>query len=166
MNLKRRLATTAVAAGVLGGSIIGGVLVSGVATAAGRATHVASRTATDAVQSYCFELGALVNAGTITQAQADAVRSAMIAAMQSANGNGATYPTSDGVAGGFMRSVLNGVVTNGTITQTQANAIFDAMIHGDMMVGYGATGAFDQGGMMGNTSSFGGIRYGSPIGWW
>ena len=166
MNLKRRLATTSVAAGVLGGSIVGSTLVSGVATAAGRATHVASRAATDAVQSYCLELGALVNTGTITQAQADAVRSAMIVAMASANGDSATFPMSNGVAGGFMRSVLNGLVTNGTITQSQANAIFDAMIHGGMMGGYGAAGAFDQGGMMGGTSSFGGIRYGSSMGRW
>ena len=166
MNLKRKLATTAMAAGVLGGSIVGSFLVSGVATAAGRTTHVASRAATDAVTTYCFRLGALVNAGTITQAQADAVRSAMIAAMQSANGDSATLPTSNGVAGGFMRSVLDGLVTNGTMTQTQANAIFDAMFHGGMMGGYGASGAFDQGGMMGDTTSFGGIRYGSSMGRW
>jgi len=166
MNVKRKFVSTVVAGGVLGASVIGAVLANGgIAMAAGRSSHGVTQVARDASQAYCFELSALVNAGTISQAQANAVRAAMIKYMVSfTSGDGSSNQTSVGVAGGVMRTVLAGLVDNGTITQAQADAIVGSLSHRGMMGGFGATDGSGYGTMMGgSTFSNGAIRYGGGM---
>ena len=168
MNVKRKFVSTVVAVGVLGGSVVGAVLSSGgIAMAAGRSAQGTTQIARDASRSYCFELSALVNDGTISQAQANAVRAAMITYMESViKGDGSTFPMPIGNAGGVMRTVLGALVSNGTITQTQADAIVDAMVHHGMMSGFGTNGS-GYGDMMGGSAfSNGTIRYGGGMMGW
>jgi len=168
MNVKRKFVSTVVAVGVLGGSAVGAVLSSGgIAMAAGRSAHGTTQIARDASRPYCFELSGLVNDGTISQAQANAVRVAMITYMESViKGDGSTFPMPIGNAAGVMRTVLSTLVSNGTITQTQADAIVDAMVHHGMMSGFGANGS-GYGDMMGGSAfSNGTIRYGGGMMGW
>ncbi len=150
MNVKQKLVSSVVAAAVLGGSVAGAVLTSGgIATAAGRNAHSATQIARDASRAYCFELSGLVSAGTISQTQANDVRTAMIKYMESViNGGGSTYQMS-GNAGEVMRTVLGGLVKDGTITQAQADAIVTSMLQDGMMGGFGTSGGSNYGGMMG-----------------
>ena len=167
MNVKRKFVATVLAAGVLGGAVVGAVLSSGgTAMAAGRSGHGTTQVARDASRPYCFELSALMNARTISQAQANAVRAAMITYMESAiSGDGQTFQMPIGNAGGVMRTVLGPLVSHGTITQAQADAIVNAMLqHG--MRGFGTTSGSGYGDMMGGSSfSNGTIRYGGMMGW-
>jgi polyhydroxyalkanoate synthesis regulator phasin len=68
-------------------------------------------------------LGSLVTAGTITQAQADAVTKAMPANMPPKGGKRGP--------GGEHKDFMSSLVTAGTITQTQADAIQEAMKPGN-----------------------------------
>ena len=164
MNVKRKFVSAVVAAGVLGSVLASG----GIAMAAGRNAHGTTQIARDASRPYCFELSALVNAGTISQTQANAVRAAMITYMESViSGNGSTYRMSIGASGAVMRTVLSGLVEKGTITQTQADAIVGSMLHHGMMSGFGTTGGFGYGNMMGGSASANGaIRFGGGMMGW
>ncbi len=165
MNVKRKFVSTVVVAGVLGGAVLAS---SGIAMAAGRSAHGTTQVARDASRPYCFELFALVNAGTISQTQANAVRAAMITYMESVlSGDGSTFQMPIGNAGGVMRTVLGPLVSNGTITQTQADAIVDAMVRHGMMSGFGTTSGSGYGDMMGGSGfSNGTIRYGGGMMGW
>ncbi len=169
MNVKRKFVSTVLAVGVLGGSVAGAVLASGgIAMAAGRTVHGTTQVARDASRPYCFELSALVNAGTISQTQASAVRAAMITYMESVlRSDGSTFQMPIGGAGGVMRTVLSSLVSNGTITQTQADAIVNSMLRHGMMGDFGATGGYGYGGMMGGAAfSNGTSRYGGGMMGW
>lgn len=79
-------------------------------------------TATAAAKpAHANEFAALVTAGTITQAQADAFETAEHAAMDAARNAAVAGTQPDHAA--IVKSVLDKLVAAGTITQTQADAI-------------------------------------------
>jgi hypothetical protein len=154
MKSTRKLITTLMAAGVLGGTVTGVVLVGGgAALAAGRGHAVTSRSAA-APHDRTVGLTQLINNGTITRAQADAIETAMIARMR-ADGS-STSLTRMGLSREqglkFMSAVLSQLVTNGTISQAQAKAVTDSMTLRGMMVYGQANGFITRGyGMMDNS---------------
>jgi translation initiation factor 6 (eIF-6) len=148
MKSTRKLITTLMAASVLGGTVTGVALVGGgTALAAGRGNVVAPRTAS-APHDRTLGLNQMVNNGTITRAQANAIETAMIARMR-ADGS-STSLTRMGLSRQqglkFMNAVLSQLVTNGTISQAQAEAVTDSVTLRGMMV-YGQTSGY---GMMDN----------------
>ncbi len=149
MKSTRKLITTLMAAGVLGGTVAGVALVGGgAAMAAGRGHAVVSRSA-PAPHDRTVGLNQLVNNGTITRVQANAIENAMIARMRT-NGSG-TSSTWMGLSREqglkFMSAVLSQLVTNGAISQAQAEAVTDSMtLRGMMDYGQGSgsiTGGYD-----------------------
>ena len=154
MKANRKLITTLIAASVLGGTVTGVVLVGGgAALAAGRGHAVVSRSAS-APHDRTVGLTQLINNGTITRAQANAIETAMIARMR-ADGS-STSLTQMGLSRAqglsFMSAVLSQLVTNGTISQAQAEAVTDSMtLRGMMEYGQGS-GSITRGyGMMDNS---------------
>jgi len=141
MKANKKLISTLVAASVLGGTVTGIVLVGGgAALAAGRGHVVATRSA-PAPHDRAVGLTQLINNGTITRAQADAIETAMIARMR-ADGS-STSLTRMGLSREqgltFMSAVLSQLVANGTISQAQAKAVTDSMtLRGMMAYGQGS----------------------------
>ena len=163
MKVTRKLITTLVAASVLGGTVTGVMLAGGgTALAVGRGHAVAPRTAA-ASHDRIVGLTQLINSGTITRAQADAIETAMIDRMSASGMNGSLIRMmlSRGQGLRSMTAVLNQLVMNDTITQAQAEAVAVLMTQRGM-VGYGqGNGSTTRGdGMMdngyGNGSTAGG----------
>lgn len=159
MKATRKIITTLMAASVLGGTVTGLALLGGsTALAAGRGHAGTSRTA-PAPRERTVGLSQLVNNGTITRAQADAIETAMIARMRADGFANSLTRMGQGMSReqglNFMSIVLSQLVTNGTISQSQATAITDSMtVRG--MFGYRQGGAFSAGcGMMGNNDGNG-----------
>lgn len=83
--------------------------------------NIISRVQSVATQGrFATNLDSLVTAGTITQAQADAIQTALEAAKPT--GGPANGGEQNGDKGGFS-SILDSLVTAGTITQAQEDAI-------------------------------------------
>ncbi len=153
MKTTRKFITTLVAAGVLGGTVTGVALVGGgTALAAGHGPAVTSRSVS-APHDRTVGMTQLINNGTISRAQANAIETAMIARMRT-NGFG-TSSTWMGLSKGqglkFMSAVLGQLVTNGTISQAQSEAVIDSMtLRGMMDNGYGNGPSSGGYGMMDN----------------
>jgi hypothetical protein len=156
MKSTRKLITTLMAASVLGGTV------TGVALAAGSGPAVAS-SITSAPHDRTVGMTQLINNGTITRAQANAIETAMIARMR-ADGS-STSLTRMGLSREqglkFMSAVLNQLVTKGTISQAQAEAVTDSVSLRSMMDYGQSSGYITRGyGMMddgyGNGSTSGG----------
>lgn len=163
MKSTRKLITTLMAASVLGSTVTGVVLVGGgAAMAAGRGNVVTSR-GVSAPHDRTVGLTQLINNGTITRSQANAIETAMIARMRAVSSS--TSLTRMGLSREqglkFMNTVLSQLVTNGTISQAQAEAVTDSVtLRGMMAYGQGS-GTITRGyGMMddgyGNGSTSGG----------
>lgn len=153
MKATRKLITTLMAASVLGGTVTGVVLVGGgSALAAGHGNVVTSR-GVSTPRDRNVGMTQLINNGTITRAQANAIETAMIARMR-ADGS-STSLTRMGLSRGqglkFMSAVLGQLVTNGTISQAQAEAVTDSVTLRGMMDYGQASGSNTRGyGMMDN----------------
>jgi hypothetical protein len=153
MKVTKKLITTLMAASVLGGTVTGVALVGGgAALAAGHGQAVTSRSAS-APHDRTVGLTQLINKGTITRAQADAIETAMIARMR-ADGS-STSLTRMGLSReqglNFMSAVLSQLVTKGTISQAQAEAVTDSVTLRGMMDYGQASGSITRGyGMMDN----------------
>ena len=120
-----------VAALAAGGVLVGGgsaAAVFAATSSAQAAPATATATATTPAPYTHGPLGELVAKGTITQAQADAIRTAMIGYMQNHRPDftpGSTPPALQ--PNGPLATVLPQLVAKGTITQAQATAVKNAV---------------------------------------
>jgi hypothetical protein len=163
MKANAKLITTLVAASVLGGTVTGVALVGGGAAMAAGRGHVVAPRSTPAPHDRAMGLTQLINNGTITRAQADAIEAAMFAQMR-ANGAGNNLTRmgltrEQGLR--FMSTVLHQLVNDGTITQGQANALTDSItLRGMMAYGQGSGPNTRGYGMMDNGYANGGASGG------
>jgi competence protein ComGC len=166
MKATRKLITTLMAVSVLGGTVTGVALVGGgTALAAGHGGAVTSRIAS-APHDRTVGLTQLINNGTITRAQANAIETAMIARMRAEGSS--TSLTRMGLSREqglrFMSAVLSQLVTNGTISQAQAEAVTDSVtLRGMMDYGQGSGSVTRGYGMMGNGNGNGPASDGSGM---
>jgi hypothetical protein len=131
-----------VAAAVIAGSLaLGSVAVLVPQASAQTATSAPAAATKTRPESISVTLGRLVTAGTITQAQADAVKAAVAdavkaavkAARSSRSSAGATAPATTTLANRESArrtkygAIVTPLVTAGTITQAQADAIVSAI---------------------------------------
>lgn len=124
---RRKILAAVVAVGVLAGGATAAVMAVGGGTALAAAGPGARVAAAATAPRTCAPLAALVEKGTITQAQADAVRAAMVRYMQDHGRSGWTGDTPPALqANGPLATVLAQLVKDGTITQSQATAITNA----------------------------------------
>lgn len=141
MKATRKLIATLMAASVLGGTVTGVALVGGGTALAAGPGHAVTSRITSTPHDRTVGLTQLINNGTITRAQADAIKTAMIARMR--DDGSSTSLTRMGLSREqglkFMSAVLSQLVTNGTISQGQAEAVTDSVtLRGMMDYGQGS----------------------------
>ena len=155
--MNRKLLAGVAALGLLAGG--GGAAALAVAAPAAATGTVATASATTTVPAY-GPLGSLVAKGTITQAQATAIRDGLLRYLRDHRQDmrrDCTGPGTDRTPwmlenGGALDTVLSRLVKGGTLTNAQASAVTSAFTqwlnahHGTWQHGYGHRG---DGGMMG-----------------